>query len=197
MSQAHLLQVTMLYTAYRFIALFVSVYSGIICSFVPTIHLLLALRMCRVIVQSNFGGLMQPLELIQIASSIRVCMCPVRCASNHNATLLAQCLAMTSQSPITLPADILTLVLHNDSVLSTGSSPAWGGVQIEQYNRDMAQVRALINRPSVISDSTLQELGGLGNRQPQVQIVAASSCFGQGEPSLGSSRQFQCPAVRT
>ncbi|KAL0025972.1 hypothetical protein WJX77_009496 [Trebouxia sp. C0004] len=48
-----------------------------------------------------------------------------------------------------------------------GPSDAWR----EEYKRDMAQLdtnlRALINRPSVISTTTLQELGALANKKPK------------------------------
>ncbi|KAL0038414.1 hypothetical protein WJX77_005568 [Trebouxia sp. C0004] len=51
---------------------------------------------------------------------------------------------------------------------TAGPSDAWR----EEYKRDMAQLdtnlRALINRPSVISTTTLQELGALANKKPKV-----------------------------
>ena len=53
----------------------------------------------------------------------------------------------------------------------TVPSDAWR----EEYKRDMAQLdtnlRALINRPSVISTTTLQELGALANKKPKVEAL--------------------------
>ncbi|DBA82194.1 TPA: hypothetical protein ACH3X1_007177 [Trebouxia sp. C0004] len=53
---------------------------------------------------------------------------------------------------------------------TAGPSDAWR----EEYKRDMAQLdtnlRALINRPSVISTTTLQELGALANKKPKVGV---------------------------
>lgn len=48
----------------------------------------------------------------------------------------------------------------------TGSSDAWR----DEYKGDMANLKALINRPSVISTTTLQELGGQANKKPTVEL---------------------------
>ena len=48
----------------------------------------------------------------------------------------------------------------------TGPSDAWR----DEYRRDMAILRALINRPSIISTTTLQELGGQANKKPKVEV---------------------------
>ena len=48
----------------------------------------------------------------------------------------------------------------------TGPSDAWR----DEHKRDMANLKALINRPSVISTTTLQELGGQANKKPKVEV---------------------------
>ena len=48
----------------------------------------------------------------------------------------------------------------------TGPSDAWR----DEYRRDMAVLKALINRPSVISTTTLEELGGQANKKPKVEV---------------------------
>ena len=63
------------------------------------------------------------------------------------------------------------LLLTCADILScTGPSDAWR----EEYKRDIAQLdtnlRALINRPSIISTTTLQELGALANKKPKVGV---------------------------
>ena len=61
----------------------------------------------------------------------------------------------------------------SSSVL-TCTGPSAKRVCREEYKRDMAQLetdlRALINRPSVLSTRTLQELGGRANMKPKVAV---------------------------
>lgn len=58
-----------------------------------------------------------------------------------------------------------TLALCVDIIPCTGSGDAWR----EEIKRDMAQLRALINKPSVISTSTIQELGGLAKKKAKLE----------------------------
>jgi len=51
-------------------------------------------------------------------------------------------------------------------VSCTGPSDAWR----DEYKRDMANLKAQINRPSVISTTTLQELGGQAKQKPRVEV---------------------------
>ena len=63
-----------------------------------------------------------------------------------------------------------TRALCADTLSCTGPSDAWH----EEFKRDMAQLdtnlRALINNPSVLSTTTLQQLGGLANKKPNLKV---------------------------
>ena len=64
-----------------------------------------------------------------------------------------------------------------DTLSCTLSGP--GDAWREEFKRDMAQLeanlRALINNPSVISTTTLRELGGLANKKQKVDIEDSHS----------------------
>ncbi len=40
----------------------------------------------------------------------------------------------------------------------------------DEYKRDMANLRAMINKPTVISTTTLQEMGGQANKKPKMEV---------------------------
>ncbi len=79
------------------------------------------------------------------------------------------------------------------SVSCTGQSDDYG---LDEYRRDMADMRALINNPPVISTKTLQEMGSQANKRPKVevplpQIVDASWESPIGHKSLTPMINFQ------
>ena len=59
-----------------------------------------------------------------------------------------------------------TLALCADTLSCTGPSDAWR----EEVRRDITNLRALINNPSVLSTTMLQELAGLANKKPKVDV---------------------------
>ena len=53
------------------------------------------------------------------------------------------------------------------SVSCTGQSDDYG---LDEYRRDMADMRALIKIPPVISTKTFQEMGSQANKRPKVEV---------------------------
>ena len=75
-------------------------------------------------------------------------------------------------------------------VLCTGPSDAWR----DEYKRDIASLRALISKPTVISTTTLREVGGQANKKSKVVISLPptdafdlGAQFGHESPTLASS----------
>ena len=78
--------------------------------------------------------------------------------------------AMVWQCMIMLLADILTLTLHTYFVLMFVSCTGPSDYGLAEYRRDMANLRAMINNPAVISTTTLQEMGSQANNKPKVEV---------------------------
>ncbi len=55
-------------------------------------------------------------------------------------------------------------------VLTFVSCTGPSGDGLDEYRRDMANMRTLINNPHVISTNTLQEMGSQANKTPKVEV---------------------------